>query len=444
MSQYGTISLQLNESVRERSTVSYNDSLGMSIETAPADSTGKELDRMFNTGSKGGHLDYVETQIHGGVSFSDVKAIWVNEKYAPGDFESVTAILNKYGLSNIPVMRVGVDDFYKAKFSSRSEAGKYAAHIRWMNQRGLTPLSAEAWTASQSADATPVVTAPTVPSRFTATGMDWDASPPAFASMDDAITWLQAKWGGETETTQDRFRKKIDVMGINPKADHLAQAYATAMDNLFKFSPIVANTIEKVVWDQDQIQNSWGSASREGHSLIFYGNTFVKTLIQPDGTAVPPEEYALFAKDKAFMTGFKSSRSLSSTFYHEFGHQIGFAAGNKALYGDVKEVKSSLWADQDDGKKYSREIAKLVSPILREHYGVLGRARIDLKNATQADQMKIADDISRYATTNYDELIAESAAQYFAAKFEPDQPRANPLAIKIIETLLNYIEGENK
>jgi hypothetical protein len=35
-------------------------------------------------------------------------------------------------------------------------------------------------------------------------------------------------------------------------------------------------------------------------------------------------------------------------------------------------------------------------------------------------------------------------AQYFAAKFEPDQPPANPLAIKIIETLLNYIEGENK
>ncbi len=131
MSQYGTISLQLNENVRERSTVSYNDSLGMARDTAPAESTGKELDRMFNTGSSGAHFDYVEAQIHGGVSFSDVKAIWVNEKYAPDDFKNVTAILFKYGLSHIPVMRVGVDDFYKAM--SRSEAGKYAAEQRWKN-----------------------------------------------------------------------------------------------------------------------------------------------------------------------------------------------------------------------------------------------------------------------------------------------------------------------
>jgi hypothetical protein len=131
MSQYGTISLQLNENVRERSTVSYNDSLGMARDTAPAESTGKELDRMFNTGSSGTHFDYVEAQIHGGVSFSDVKAIWVNEKYAYDDFKNVTAILDKYGLSNIPVMRVGVDDFYKAM--SRSEAGRYAAEQRWKN-----------------------------------------------------------------------------------------------------------------------------------------------------------------------------------------------------------------------------------------------------------------------------------------------------------------------
>ena len=335
-------------------------------------------------------------------------------------------------------------EFEKAKFSSRSEAGKYAAHIRWMNQRGMTPMTAEAWTASQGTNATPVVTDPIVPSRLTATGMDWDAPPPAFASMDDAITWLQAKWGGETTAIYDRFRKQQNIVGDNPKTGHLAGAYATAIDNLFKFSPTVANTIEAVVWDENAIVNSWGQASRDGYSLLFYANTFVKTLIQPDGTVVPQREYAQFAKTQAFMTGFKSSSSLSSTFYHEFGHHIGFAAGNKALYNDVKEVKASWRLDMDDRKKYTRELAKLVSPILREHYGVLGRARIDLKNATQADQMKIADDISRYATTNYDELVAESAAQYFASKFEPDQPPANPLAIKIIETLMNYIEGENK
>jgi hypothetical protein len=336
-------------------------------------------------------------------------------------------------------------EFEKAKFSSRSEAGKYAAHIRWMNQRGMTPLSAEAWTASQSADATPVVTAPTVPSRFTATGMWWDAQPPALASMKDAITWLQDKWGGTTKDQRRRFRVKLNAMGSNPKTDHLAQAYAIAMDNLFKFAPIVAETIEEVVWDENQIRNSWGQASRDGHSLNFIASTFVQTLIQPDGTVIPSEQYALFAKEQAFSTGFKSSRSLSSTFYHEFGHHIGFAAGNKALYGDVKEVRPSLYADSDDRKKYNRELAKLISPILKEHYGDESRARIELDDKAQYKiRGKIEEDISKYALTNYDELVAESAAQYFAAKFDPDQPPASPLAIKIVETLLNYIEGENK
>jgi hypothetical protein len=443
--QYGSVILQLKKSMRDHSTVSFNDSLGMPADLPPANSTGKDLDRMFENRSKFQPLDYVEAQIHGGVSMGDVKAVWVNENSHPDDFDLVRQALDANGYTDVPVYRIFEDEFEKAKFSSRSEAGKYAAHIRWMNQRGLTPMTADQWTASQSADATPVVTAPTAPSRFTATGMDWDAQPPALASMKDAITWLQDKWGGKTPGNQNRFRVKLNAMGSNPKTDHLAQAYAIAMDNLFKFAPIVAETIEEVVWDENQIRNSWGQASRDGHSMNFIASTFVQTLIQPDGTVIPSEQYALFAKEQAFSTGFKSSRSLSSTFYHEFGHHIGFAAGNKALYGDVKEVRPSLYADSDDRKKYNRELAKLVSPILKEHYGDERRARIELDDRAQYKiRGKIEKDISKYALTNYDELVAESAAQYFASKFEPDQPPANPLAIKIIETLMNYIEGENE
>ena len=44
--------------------------------------------------------------------------------------------------------------FDKAKFGSRSEAGKYAAHIRWMRERGQEPLTPEAWS---SQNAQPVV-----------------------------------------------------------------------------------------------------------------------------------------------------------------------------------------------------------------------------------------------------------------------------------------------
>jgi hypothetical protein len=332
-------------------------------------------------------------------------------------------------------------EFEKAKFSSRSEAGKYAAHIRWMNQRGLTPLSAEAWVASQGMDATPVVAAPLVPSRLTITGMDWDAPPPVFKNVEDAMNWLQAKWGGK----EDRFVVPMSTPNRLLKSAYLAQPFGVAMDNLFKFAPEIAETIDLVSWEQLASSRGWGSASRSGKYVEFYENVFTATFIEPDGTVLEGEDYLLFKRQMDKYTGFKASASVSSTFYHEFGHHIGFTAGNKALYGDIKEVKSSLYADSDDHKKYTREIAKLVSPILREHYGVPGRARIDIRDNAQSDLLlKISKDLSRYATTNYDELIAESASQYFSAKFEPDQPPASPIAIKIIETLLNYTRGESK
>jgi hypothetical protein len=45
------------------------------------------------------------------------------------------------------------DAIEKAKFASRSEAGKYAAHIRWMRERGMEPLTPDAW---RSQNAQPV------------------------------------------------------------------------------------------------------------------------------------------------------------------------------------------------------------------------------------------------------------------------------------------------
>lgn len=48
---------------------------------------------------------------------------------------------------------VSATPFDKAKFGSRSEAGKYAAHIRWMRERGMEPLTPDAW---RSQNAQPV------------------------------------------------------------------------------------------------------------------------------------------------------------------------------------------------------------------------------------------------------------------------------------------------
>ena len=141
--QYGSISIQLKENVRDRTTVSYNDSLGMAMSTA--NSNDKNLDRMFNTGEIRSGLEYVEAQIHGGVSVDDIKAIWLLRGSSAQQIKVVRDTLDEFGHANIPVLVVGVDEFYKATFSSRSEAGKYAAHIRWMNQRGQTPMTVDQW-----------------------------------------------------------------------------------------------------------------------------------------------------------------------------------------------------------------------------------------------------------------------------------------------------------
>jgi len=42
------------------------------------------------------------------------------------------------------------EDMEKAKFASRSEAGRYAAHIRWARENGQEPLTPDEWRARQS------------------------------------------------------------------------------------------------------------------------------------------------------------------------------------------------------------------------------------------------------------------------------------------------------
>jgi Arc/MetJ-type ribon-helix-helix transcriptional regulator len=150
---YGGIALQLKNNVRDRTTVVYNDSLGMATRSASANSVKDDSGDMFRTGMITEPFFYVEAQIHGGVSMDDVDAVWIHN-FTGVDAEAprrVREALDANGYTDIPVLRVGVDEpVEKATFSSRSEAGKYAAHIRWMNQRGMTPMTAEQWKVQNS------------------------------------------------------------------------------------------------------------------------------------------------------------------------------------------------------------------------------------------------------------------------------------------------------
>jgi Arc/MetJ-type ribon-helix-helix transcriptional regulator len=150
---YGGIVLQLKNNVRDRTTVAYNDSLGMATRTAPANSVKDDSGGMFRTGMITEPFFYVEAQIHGGVNMDDVDAVWIHN-FTGVDAEAprrVREALDANGYTDVPVLRVGVDEpVEKAKFSSRSEAGRYAAHIRWMNERGMTPMTADQWNAQNS------------------------------------------------------------------------------------------------------------------------------------------------------------------------------------------------------------------------------------------------------------------------------------------------------
>jgi len=152
---YGEIAVELKPSVLSRTTLAGLDSLGTVARTIPVkEVTAEKLRDHLGHGFsqrpspvdiRGG---YTEAQVLGGVTLSDIARIWVADEDSK---ESVESMLEDRDL-DIPVEIRGdanLADLEKAKFASRSEAGRYAAHVRWSRERGIEPTPVDQWRAGQ-------------------------------------------------------------------------------------------------------------------------------------------------------------------------------------------------------------------------------------------------------------------------------------------------------
>lgn len=183
--QYGNVQLVLKPSVHSRATFSIDDSLGQvrnpqrvtgPVTRGQANPSWFPKDHAMHPSNrdsgiaKGGQVHYAEAQIHGGVSLGDVSHLvwspssWSSSKQVP---PSVKQFAQKHGLKIViapigkelsdgntgwaaapdPAVSKSVDAFLaelhdivtkaaKRQFSSRSEAGRYAAQVRWGNRGG--------------------------------------------------------------------------------------------------------------------------------------------------------------------------------------------------------------------------------------------------------------------------------------------------------------------
>lgn len=166
--QYGTVRLVLKREVAARTTFTVHDSLGMNRHPAPVNGpitrpqaspymgTHTSPTRRLKAIRGGEQHDYAEIQVHGGLKLSDVSHIVLDVDAGGKPRKALVDFAKKHGLELIVVERPPsgnkgkgygvIDDSALQKmldamekgrqrqFGSRSEAGRYAAQIRWGNR----------------------------------------------------------------------------------------------------------------------------------------------------------------------------------------------------------------------------------------------------------------------------------------------------------------------
>ena len=150
---YGDCFIELKPEVNGRTTVTGGDSLfevpsPTRLQSVTIDKIAQDLG-----GPQIGGYAYIEAQVYGGVRTEDIRAIWVDDE---DQQFNIRQTLDEAGWSQIEVLikhnEPGFDGdvtVEKAKFASRSEAGRYAAHVRWSRERGIEPIPVEEWRTGQ-------------------------------------------------------------------------------------------------------------------------------------------------------------------------------------------------------------------------------------------------------------------------------------------------------
>lgn len=197
--------------------------------------------------------------------------------------------------------------------------------------------------------------------------------------------------------------RTVGFGGANVTLDS-AVAAAEAFDQMATTFPDVAEAIKEFGFSRLS-SGVLGQASRWDQYL------YVTNQINPETFAA--------AAERAYNTGFLSTPDMAGTVRHEFGHHIDYSMG-KVLNGKAITAAGSM---ADEGKA-----AVWVRDALVDYYKVSAEEANKVVVEGSPMWTRVKNDLSKYATTNAKEFMAESIA-------DASGPNPTPLARFIYERL---------
>lgn len=223
--------------------------------------------------------------------------------------------------------------------------------------------------------------------KATPSGIDWDEPVPQFKTTAEAEAWMQSKWG----VKQNGGLREFKYGRTDPT---LAQKFTEELDRMFKQYPQVAERI-------DQVGSAQACGVRIGPNTGGHASRYKRFLHWNE------DHYRDAASARVDRLRAKASRWLASddaasTIHHEFGHHVHY------LIENVLVSERNGWAFRLDYIADDMDaLKKGVSKVLRQTLGLKGN--FGLSNPQIKDLL--TQEVSRYATTNWKELIAESFAE---------------------------------
>jgi SPP1 gp7 family putative phage head morphogenesis protein len=229
----------------------------------------------------------------------------------------------------------------------------------------------------------------------TRTGVDLLEQMPTGLSRQEQVDWFNAKWGkvekrtygdivdGTREVIIGETDRVFSLEGIEGLTAH--ETIVRRFDRLFTHRPDVADQIPKVGTEK-------GVGVRLGARTMGQASRRDYLVVRAD--ALSTVESAQEMADRQYRTGWWSSPDPFAIVSHEFGHHVHY------LY----ETNVSRTFGFDN----RAAVRDFLKPILKEHSGLKG----NVSPSSGAGLSWIRENVSKYATTNPYEVIAECWAEY--------------------------------
>ena len=283
-------------------------------------------------------------------------------------------------------------------FASRSEAGRYAAHIRWANARGEQPMSVEDWRASSMApvEDDAIGIAETEAGRMFQSLMSPTIDPETgeTTSGNTVVPILEVRYSdafGDVATTQEWWAKRYDADpalysgGELTRENFVGQMVTSEWDAYHNMLYQVTPPLRAVdlgqphLYDELFVQslgNPWVSQSGrtianppqegyfdpEGKPLLSALDIRRDIAIRSDNS--PPNPDGLRVEDIIRW----ERPSLNNGAGFSYADSLGFFASKRAGYGEPFPKPDYSWVERGDGKASDATLDKAAGHILKKVY----------------------------------------------------------------------------